>query len=58
MPTKSTAVETPATEARQRLRRPKVRVQRYKTWLTKLRAGKVGEVAAELERIIKVLDGG
>ena len=55
---KSESVETPTTEARQRLRRPKVRVQRYKTFITKLKQGKVGEVIAELERIVKVLDGG
>ena len=55
---KSESVETPTTEARQRLRRPKVRVQRYKTFITKLKQGKVGEVIAELERIVKVLDSG
>ena len=55
---KSESTETPATEARQRLRQPKRRLQRYKTFITKLKQGKVGEVIAELERIVKVLDGG
>ena len=54
---KSEAVETPATEGRMKLKRPKWRVWQYRTWATLIENGKGETVVKALRELADKLDG-